>query len=163
MVVNGVSSDRVSVLSGVPQGSILGPLLFLIYINDLTDITFSEGSKLVLYADDILLYKPILSQDDFNALQTYVNLIQTWANSNNTTFNTTKCKGMNISRKRRPLFPLHPIQLGEFNLESVQEYHVANVCSKTRKIIALLYRKFSQHAGYAPLLWLYISLVRPHL
>ena len=122
VVVNGVSSDRVSVLSGVPQGSILGPLLFLIYINDLTDITFSEGSKLVLYADDILLYKPILSHDDFNALQTDVNLIQTWADSNNMTCNTTKCKVMNISRKRRPLFPLHPIQLEEFNLESVQEY-----------------------------------------
>ena len=92
------------------------------YINDLTDIMFTEGSKLVLYAADILLYKPILSQDDFNALQTDVNLIQTWTDSNNMTFNTTKCKVMNISRERRTLFPLHPIQLGEFNLESVQEY-----------------------------------------
>ena len=41
--------------------------------------------------------------------------------------------------------------------------HVANVCSKTRKITGLLYGKFSQHAGYATLLWLYISLMRPHL
>ena len=70
MVVNGVSSDRASVWSGVCQGSILGSLLFLIYINDLTDITFSEASKLAMYGDDILLYRPILSQDDFNALQT---------------------------------------------------------------------------------------------
>ena len=75
-MVNGGSSDRVFVLSGVPQGSTLGPILFLIFICDLTYIIFSEGSKLILYADDILLYKPILSQNDFSGLQTDVNLIR---------------------------------------------------------------------------------------
>ena len=58
VIVNGVASDYLPVVSGVPQGSVLGPLLFLIilYINDLMDLNLSEGSSLVLYADDILLY-----------------------------------------------------------------------------------------------------------
>ena len=54
--VNGESSQSIAVRSGVPQGSVLGPLLFLVYIND---IVLSTNSSLILYADDILLYKPI--------------------------------------------------------------------------------------------------------
>ena len=56
VVVDSASSGTTSVLSGVPQGSVLGPLLFLIYVSSLT---VTDGSKLTMYADDILLYKPI--------------------------------------------------------------------------------------------------------
>ncbi len=48
----------------VPQGSILGPLLFLIYIDNITKMDLSAGSRFVLYADDILLYRPISSLED---------------------------------------------------------------------------------------------------
>ena len=71
IVVNGATSQRVPVLSGVPQGSVLGPLLFPIYIDDLASLTFSSGSRLTLYADDILLYKPIMFQADYESLQNH--------------------------------------------------------------------------------------------
>ena len=64
-----------SYLHGVPQGSVLGPL---IYINDLTCLDISEDSTIVLYADDILLYRPVSSDGDFTVLQSDINMIQTW-------------------------------------------------------------------------------------
>ena len=69
VVLNGKTSTPLPVTSGVPQGSVLGPLLFLIYINDINDLRLSTGSKLVLYADDILLYRPIFSGKDYALLQ----------------------------------------------------------------------------------------------
>ena len=66
VLLDGELSDHVPVSSGVPQGTVLGPLMFLIYIND---ITGDISSQLRLFADDCLLYLPIKSEQDSILLQ----------------------------------------------------------------------------------------------
>ena len=70
-------SSPVSVVSGVPQGSVLGPLLFMIYVNGLADIPLCDG-RLMMFADDALLYKVICSSSDMQDLQLNVDLFAKW-------------------------------------------------------------------------------------
>ena len=69
VVINGATSEPVSVISGVPQGSVLGPLLFIIYVNALCELNLSSSCKLAMYADDLVLYKPITSECEWFAFQ----------------------------------------------------------------------------------------------
>ena len=100
MVVGGESLLDTPVLSGVPQGSVLGPLLFLVYIDDVSDVLLSDGSTLNLYADDMLLYKPVKSIEDIHHLQMDIDCISEWVSCNKLTLNPTKCKTMVTSRKK---------------------------------------------------------------
>lgn len=96
-VVNGHSSPFSDVLSGVPQGSVLGPLLFLIYINDLpSNIT----STIRLFADDCIIYRKIRSPADLLALQRDLDHVTAWCSSWQMSLNTEKCKLMTFSRKK---------------------------------------------------------------
>ena len=76
VILNGCSSDACQVLSGVPQGSVLGPILFLCYINDLPN---NIVSNIKLYADDALLYRVIRSTSDSNTLQLDLDSLMQWA------------------------------------------------------------------------------------
>ena len=62
-------------VSGVPRGTVLGPLLFLLNINDLPSVA---SSKVSLFADDCLIYKNITNKEDQIALQKYLNLLENW-------------------------------------------------------------------------------------
>ena len=115
----GVSSKPLSVISGVPQGSVLGPLLFLIYINGITELPLSPESKLVMYADDILLYRPIRQASDYQRLQQDVEALGKWANDNYLTFNPSKSKAMVFSRKRHPVQAPSYLSLNGSTLEIV--------------------------------------------
>lgn len=97
VVVEGVSSSSVAVESGVPQGTVIGPLLFLLYINDLPN---TISSKVRLFADDCLLYREINSLEDQQALQQDLFALEKWCLLWGMRFNTSKCEVMNIHRGR---------------------------------------------------------------
>ena len=91
------NSDNYFVYSGVPQGSNLGPLLFIIFINDIcTQVT----SQALLFADDLKLFRSIDTIVDVNSLQSDINTIAEWCDRNKLHFNTEKCKVMQITRKK---------------------------------------------------------------
>ena len=102
VVIEGSHSSKSHVISGVPQGSILGPLLFIIYINELADLSLLNSAKLTLYADDILLSQEISAPSSIHYVQSNINLISTWISSHYLTINSLKTKYMIISRS-----PLH--------------------------------------------------------
>lgn len=100
VVVDGKSSRLVNVDSGVPQGTVLGPILFLLHINDLPSVV---SSKVRLFADDCLIYKEINNCNDQKALQNDLNSLECWGNQWGMRFNAAKCNIMRVSRKRSPL------------------------------------------------------------
>ena len=104
VVVDGSCSPTLQVISGVPQGSVLGPLLFSIYLNDVAEC-ISGGSKINLFADDIALYRTITSPDDYLALQSDVNAINSCLAAKHLTLNSQKCCYLFISRKRTSSIP----------------------------------------------------------
>ena len=75
VILEGVKSNVSDVTSGAPQGTVLGPPLFLVFINDLPN---QVPSEIRLFADNCLLYRTIRSQDDITSLQTDLANLQTW-------------------------------------------------------------------------------------
>ena len=84
------ASSFLPVTSGVPQGSVLGPLLFLLYINDVSDL-FTSSTKIKLYADDIKIYLEIDCDCDILQLQNDINLLSTWSNTWQLSLAVGKC------------------------------------------------------------------------
>ena len=76
VVVNGQSSRSADVLSGVPQGTVLGPMLFLLYINDIDE---GVNSQMRLFAEDSIVYREIQTSVDHLALVSDMNKLQRWA------------------------------------------------------------------------------------
>ena len=99
VVVDGESSSSAPVLSGVPQGSVLGPLLFLLFINDMPDVV-SQGTLIRLFADDCLVYREIHSPEDQIILQRDLDNLTQWATRWGMRFNPSKCQILHISRTK---------------------------------------------------------------
>ena len=167
-------------MSGVPQGSVLGALLFTIYINDIIVTQVSPSSSISLYADDIALYCSIRSPADFVVLQTDITAIATWVDEErHLKLHADKCHLMLISRKHiyvvtppPPLFvkadtPLQQVDsvkhLGILLKSDLSwSEHITRICNKIKKLIGLLYRRF-HHCHPDMLLRLYKAFIRPHL
>ena len=95
VVLDGQVSDPVPVLSGVPQGSVLGPVLFLIFINDLPE---NIRSSVRLFADDCILYRNIESPMGCQILQDDLNSLAQWETDWQTKFNVAKSHSMRVTR-----------------------------------------------------------------
>ena len=102
VVLDNCNSDIVSVLSGVPQGSIIGPLLFVLFINDIYQ-NVDEKSYINLYADDTKLWRKIASSADCDVLQKDIESLNQWCMINKMTFNESKCKVLTVTNSE-PLF-----------------------------------------------------------
>ena len=100
VVVDGETSSSAPVTSGVPQGSVLGPILFLIYINDMPE---SITSNCRLFADDSIVYREIESPQDTTCLQEDLASLERWEDKWGMSFNPSKCNIIRISRKRKNL------------------------------------------------------------
>jgi hypothetical protein len=96
VVYKEIQSKPILVTSGVPRGSHLAPILFLIYINE---ITFLNSSKL-MFADDIKIYRVVNCLDDTALLQSDLNMLFNWCNKHCITLNIQKCQVMTFSRSR---------------------------------------------------------------
>ena len=99
VVVDGKASAFTKVLSGVPQGTVLGPLFFLCFINDLPD---RVTSQIRLFADDAILYRQIDSPSDQQDLQNDLNILVDWSKAWLMDFNPQKCVTITITHKKKP-------------------------------------------------------------
>ena len=101
-VVGGATSSSLPVQSGVPQGSILGPLLFVLFINDMFSCV-SEGTNIALYADDTKIWREIFSYSDHQILQNDINNLFEWSVRNKMRFHPAKCKALSVTMQRNIL------------------------------------------------------------
>ena len=113
--IRGAFSGWRNVWSGVPQGSVMGPTLFLVYINDLLDGLQSEGK---LFADDAKIYRRIKGSEDRNRLQGDIDKLHEWSNKWLLKFNEDKCKVMNFgSRNPKNSYTMGGIELAHSEQE----------------------------------------------
>ena len=97
VVVNGEQSELTDVTSGIPQGSVLGPILFLIFVNDLPDgVSNVSTDTIKLFADDTKLYREIQKPEDSQELQKDLFNVMQWSEKRQLPFNTSKCNVMHI-------------------------------------------------------------------
>ena len=175
VVIDGATSQWAPVTSGVPQGSLLGPMLFIIFINDLPDVAIGDVFT-SLYADDTKVYRNINTIEDCMSMQKTLINMDTWTRQNNIRFNASKCKALTIIRKKRPLnfiYKLDNVELERVSTEKdvgvnitnslTWNTHIHAIIAKANKLLGLLKRTCPLLNDVSARRSLYLALVKSQL
>lgn len=166
-------SRPVSIASGVPQGSHLGPLLFVLFINDLTP---KLKNLTLLYADDLKMYAQINSIEDCVSLQSDIASLVDWCSQNSMSLNVKKCSTISFTRVKKPI--LFQYNVDGFILERRQvvrdlgvmfdgklsfTHHYDTTAAKCRQLLGFVCRMSREFKSTESVLLLYRSLILSRL
>ena len=170
VMLNGSYSNWSDVCSGVPQGSVLGPLLFLVYVND-TDCGLE--ANISKFADDTKIFHEVSSLEEKEKIQTDLCKLLEWSKTWQMKFNASKCKVLHFGKSNQK----HEYKIGETVLQGCTnekdlgvhiqdnlkaDKHVDESVKKANQILGQIYRTMEYKAA-ENILPLYLTLVRPHL
>lgn len=170
VLVGDAKSEWRNVVSGVPQGSVLGPVLFLIYINDLPD---SINSVVKIFADDTKIFRTVGNPEEGRMLQDDIDTLATWSGAWQLPFNIEKCKVMHLgTRNLEQEYKMNGMVLQETSSEKDLgitvdnklrfHLHTAQAVAKGFKMLGLIKRSFEKlDKDTVPLL--FKAMVRPSL
>ena len=172
VIVDGEESEWKDVVSGIPQRSVLGPMLFVCFVNDLPN---AVTSSVLLFADDTKIFTEVPVNQQ--TLQQDLDKLQIWSNEWQLRFNATKCKVIHLGKKSDPAsysmtsdgkaVTLETIQMEKdlgvnVDADLVFDQHVAIQTKKANKLLGMLRRSFTT-LDEESLPLLYKAMVRPHL
>lgn len=168
----GIRSGEITPNSSVPQGSVLSPLLFALFMNDLPD---SIKSEILMFADDVKIFRKIMNLNDARLLQNDINEIAKWCMNNRLSLNTNKCYVMSTTRKLNinvhcfsyningtPLIRVDSFRdLGViFDSKHTFESHINLITSKSFKMLGFISRSLNKFKNMKTYLILYNTYVR---
>ena len=172
VMVDGARSSPAPVISGVPQGTVLGPILFLLFINDLpNDLT----SNVRLFADDCIVYRRISSRNDCDLLQKDLNILNDWERKWGMEFHPKKCNVLSCTTARKPFHYDYTLKGHTLAYEQTSKYlgvdltsnlswhpHIDRITKKACNMIGFLRRNL-QTSNRQTKTNAYNTLVRPHV
>ena len=175
VIINGVSSDPKEVTSGIPQGSVLGPILFVLFINDLPEV-IKHGSVPFLFADDTKVYHKINCTKDCEDLQEDIKAMQLWSEKWLLCFHPDKCKCMRIGKSDIDLFAYKlkddgkAMEFSKFEKDIgvvidnklTFENHINEKVNKANSVMGVIRRTF-EFLDTKTFRLLYTAMVRPHI
>ena len=172
VVIDGKFSSWESVRSGVPQGSVLGPILFVLFINDIVN-EISPHTKILLYADDMKIWKVIDTIEDQNALQLDIDNLHQWSVDNKMKFHPSKCKILRSTLKINYILTSYnmantPLDIAEserdlgiiIHPKLLYRNHHQAIIAKSSQKLGLVKRNCSFTKSIKSRKVLYLSLVR---
>ena len=169
--INNSNSCLLPVESGVPQGSILGPLLFIIYMNNIPDSVFY--SNIYLFADDTKCFKRIIVKNEMDLLQSDINCLFNWSSTTHLSFHPSKSCHLSFNQKFPTSYTINGTTINSLPIHKDLGVLISNnlewsphqdfVLTKAYKTLGLIRRTFSQSISSSVKVKLYISLVRSQI